>query len=124
MTLKRAGVLLTTAELVELRADLGFVPTLWPTPAPLNYSAASQQVSGAGCEYGGFVVRAVTGTVNIYACDALTATVGAAMHTQLAVAVGPYPWLGAGTNAIRENSVGLSFIMTGGGTVTIDPLKA
>lgn len=98
------------------------VSELWPAATLLNYSAVSQQVRAVACEFGGFYVRAVTGTVNLFWQDALVATTVAPLMTANAVAVGPYPLFGAGTDARRGNSTGLSVIMTGGGTCVVEPL--
>ena len=100
-------------------------PGLWPSGPLLSYSVG-QTASMVPRQYGGFVVRAVTGTVNVTVFDdsdgvSLPAT---PIHTQSAVAVGPYPWLGAGNESRRQCDSGLWFVMSGGGTVTIEPLMA
>jgi hypothetical protein len=94
---------------------------LWPAATIINYSAASQNARSGACEYGGFIVRAITGTVNVQAFDALTAT-GTPLRTDNAVQLGAYPVYGPGMNARRGNTIGLSYIMTGGGTISLEPM--
>lgn len=84
---------------------------------PVTLTATGTAKSG-GCEFGGFVVRAVSGTVNVTIYDATSAT-GTPIMTSNAVALGAYPW---NSGRWRENTTGCHVVIGGGGTVTLDVL--
>ena len=75
-------------------------------------------LTGAG-EYGGFVVRAISGTpqtVTVY--DATTAT-GTPIHTETVTATGSFPWSG---NRLRPLAAGCRVVISGGTSRTLDVL--
>lgn len=95
----------------------GALMALGEMAVPATLTGTGTAKSGV-CEFGGFVVRAVSGTVNLTIYDATSAT-GTPIMTSGAVALGAYPW---NAGRWRENTAGCHVVFSGGGTATIDVL--
>lgn len=106
----------TTGATYLVSAD-GNLVALGELAVPVTLTATGTAKTGA-CEFGGFVVRAVSGTVNVTVYDATSAT-GTPIMTSAAVALGAYPW---NAGRWRENTTGCHVVIGGGGTVTLDVL--
>ena len=111
----------TDGDVYQLRLPDGSVQSLSEAVVVQTITATGTALSGA-CEYRGFKVRAVSGTVNVVVYDNTSAT-GTPIHTVNAVSLtggdgsGGYLW---SNGARRINTTGCHVVLSGGGSATVD----
>lgn len=81
----------------------------------VTLTATGTAFTGA-CEFGGYYCRVAAGNITIY--DNTSAT-GTPIVPTTALAVGPFPWMGAGTTQRRVNTTGLHVVLSGLATVDV-----
>jgi hypothetical protein len=91
--------------------------------APVITITGSGLLLTGPCEFGGFVVRAFGGGTPVLTLFDNTAGTGTPIVGPVNItALGPFPWMGAGTTQRRLNTTGLFATIGGTGTCTIDIL--